>query len=484
MKYKMKLTRWMVVAALLNAPTGYLLAQDQSDELKRLKQQLQELDQKVRILERSKELEAEAADAKAKTLPTVNLGAGGLSVSTGDSNFTFKIRGYVQADSRTFLGDDEAVKGNETFLFRRVRPIIEGAVWKDFEYRLMMDFASGITSGTGNNAFLQDGYVNFHHWDEVQLQVGKFKEPVGLERLQSGGNLLFVERSLPTQLAPNRDVGVQLHGKLWGNTLAYQVGYFNGVEDGGSGDIETTDDGKDVAARIFAQPFDRTSIEPLKKFGLGVAVTHGTHVGALRNYTTSGQQTWFRWRTGAGTAAAPNVMADGTTDRFAPQAYYYWGPFGVFGEYTIASHEVAIRAGAAPGQTRHETFHNRAWQVSASYFLTGEENSFAPVAPKRPFGFGPGSGWGAWEIVARVGQLTIDDGVFRDRDAIAGPDFATANSAREVREWAVGLNWYLNRNIKANVNYLHADFKGGSKAKGEVTAQDEEAIFARVQFNF
>jgi hypothetical protein len=38
----------------------------------------------VRILERNKELEAEAAEAKAKTLPTVNLGAGGLNVSTDE----------------------------------------------------------------------------------------------------------------------------------------------------------------------------------------------------------------------------------------------------------------------------------------------------------------------------------------------------------------------------------------------------------------
>jgi len=131
----------MVVAALLSAQTGYVLAQDQSDELKRLKQQLQELDQKVRIMERSKELETEAADAKAKTQPTVSIGSGGLSATSGDSNFVMKIRGYVQADSRSFLGDDEAVKGNDTFLLRRVRPIIEGSVWKDFEYRLMMDLA-------------------------------------------------------------------------------------------------------------------------------------------------------------------------------------------------------------------------------------------------------------------------------------------------------------------------------------------------------
>jgi phosphate-selective porin OprO/OprP len=347
----------------------------------------------------------------------------------------------------------------------------------------MFDFASGITSGTGNNGFLQDGYLNFHHWDEVQLQVGKMKEPVGLERLQSGANLLFIERGLPTQLVPNRDAGVQLHGKLWGNTLAYQVGYFNGVEDGGSGDIEVTDDGKDLAARIFAHPFDKTDIAPLKKFGLGLAATHGTHVGALRNYTTAGQQTWFRWRTGAGTTAAPNASADGDVDRFAPQAYYYWGPFGIFGEYTISSHDVALRSGAAAGQTSHKTFDNHAWQIAGSYFLTGEENSFGAVQPKRPFTIG-GGGWGAWELAARVGHLKVDDDAFQNNDAVAGPDFATTASAREVREWGVGLNWHLNRNVKASVNYINTDFKGGSKAKGEVTAQDEDVIFARVQLSF
>jgi phosphate-selective porin OprO and OprP len=478
----MKFNRWIVIAALLSAQTGYVLGQDQSEDLKKLKQQIFELDQKVRILERNKELEAETAAAKTATLPSVTLGAGGLNVSTADTNFALKIRGYVQADSRVFLGDDEAVKGNDTFLLRRVRPVFEGTVWKTYEYRLMFDFASGVTSGTGNNSFLQEGYLNVHYWDEAQLQFGKMKEPVGLERLQSGANLLFIERGLPTQLVPNRDVGVQLHGKLWGNTLAYQVGYFNGVEDGGSGDIEVSDDGKDIAARLFVQPFDRTNIDPLKKFGVGVAVTHGTHVGALRNYVTSGQQTWFRWRTGTGASVATaNVTADGDTDRIAPQAYYYWGPFGIFGEYVISSHDVVRRTG--PAATTQDSFDNRAWQVAVSYFLTGEENSFGPVMPKRPFALGNG-GWGAWEIAARVGQLEVDDDIFRDRDANGAPDFATTASARKVREWAVGLNWHLNRNVKASINYINTDFKGGSEAKGEVTAQDEDVILARVQLSF
>ena len=69
-------------------------------------------------------------------------------------------------------------------------------------------------------------------------------------------------------------------------------------------------------------------------------------------------------------------------------------------------------------------------------------------------------------------------------DAVAGADFATSNPAREASQWAIRLNWHLNRTIKASVNHLGTEFKGGGKAKGEVTAQDEEAIFARIQFAF
>ena len=107
------------------------------------------------------------------------------------------------------------------------------------------------------------------------------------------------------------------------------------------------------------------------------------------------------------------------------------------------------------------------------------------MQPKRPFTWG-GGGWGALELAARVGQLEVDEDLFADADptASAGADFATVASAEKVREWGVGLNWHLNRNVKASVNYLNTDFKGGSKAHGEVTAQDEDPIFARVQLSF
>ena len=46
----------------------------------------------------------------------------------------------------------------------------------------------------------------FQPWFAVT--AGKFKVPVGLERLQSANDIRFVERAFPTSLLPNRDLGV------------------------------------------------------------------------------------------------------------------------------------------------------------------------------------------------------------------------------------------------------------------------------------
>jgi phosphate-selective porin OprO/OprP len=329
----------------------------------------------------------------------------------------------------------------------------------------MMDFASGVSSVAANNGFLQDAYVNARFLPEVQLQLGKFKEPVGLERLQSGANLLFVERGYPTQLVPNRDVGIQLQGDLFGEKLRYEVGAFNGVADGGSGDIETADDEKDLAARLFATPFKTSSSAALRGLGFGVAGTFGNQENALRSFTSPGQQTIFSYAPAAGT-----VSADGPHWRVAPQAYYYRGPFGVFGEYVISNQKLRLDSGGTSSYLRAE---NHGWQVAASYVLTGEENSWKGFTPKKPFNLA-GGGWGAWEIAARLGQLNLDDRLF--------PRFASAStSAGGATSWAVGLNWYLNKNVKFNLDYEQTDFAGGTRP---LLQDGEKVIFTRAQVSF
>jgi phosphate-selective porin OprO and OprP len=471
---KMNWHRCAIAAAVIGGQTvtnNPLLADDTTNTINSLKQQIEQLDQKVRILESNRELEKEASTEKAASSTVVTAGASGFTIRSADTNFVLKIRGYVQADARFYPDDNAAGTANDTFLLRRVRPILEGTVFEEYDFRVMLDFGSGASASAANNGFVQDAYLNARFRPEFQVQVGKFKEPVGLERLQSGANLLFVERGYPTQLLPNRDVGVQLQGDLFGGALSYAAGVFNGVADGGSGDFETADDDKDFAGRIFAHPFKNTGISPLKGLGLGVSGTFGNQEGALRTFVSPGQQRFFGYWTGLGTnAATASVVADGEHWRISPQGYYYWGPFGLFGEYAISEQWVRRDDGAATfGRTR-----NTGWQVAASYILTGEENSWRALTPKKPLNFRNGT-WGAWEIAARIGQLDVDDDAF--------PLFANpANSATEATSWGVGLNWHLNRNVKLNLNYEQTDFKGG--ATSPLLAKGEKVVLTRVQVAF
>lgn len=469
----MQLLRWALAGALLSTQAGSVLvrADDRDELINRLSHRLEELEQQVKVLQRNRELDTEASEAKAKETPRITAGSNGFSISSADTNFVLKIRGYLQADSRWYAGDNLAV--NDTFLLRRVRPIVEGTVFEKFDYKLMLDFGANTSStsnNTANNGMLQDAYFNARLLPEFQIQAGKMKEPVGLERLQSGANMLFVERGFPTQLVPNRDVGVQIHGNVLGDRLNYAVGAFNGTADGGSNDLDPADDEKDLAARLFATPFKNGDIEPLRGIGFGVSGTYGKQEGLLRNYVSAGQQRFFSYRTGLGTnAATANVTADGEHWRLSPQAYYYLGPFGVFGEYVISNQEVRRDAGGHS----HEQVANTAWQVAASYFVTGEDNSFAPVAIRRPFTF-HGGGWGALELAARVGQLTIDDDAF--------PNLANPNtSAEEATAWGVGVNWHLNRNFKVSLDYDQTDFKGGQT---RYLKDGEKVIMSRAQLAF
>ena len=430
---------------------------------------LEELDQKIRAVDRNRELDREAEAERLKGQPTVSLGLNGLVVRSSDSNFVMNLHGYVQADARFYTQEHNSA--NDTFLLRRVRPIIEGSLYDRFDYRLMADFGSGgvASSTAGNNAILDDAYLNARPWRNFQVQVGKFKSPVGLERLQSTAELLFIETGFATQLTPNYDLGAEVHNTLFNTPINYAIGIFNGAADSASDDADTTDEGKDVVGRLFFQPFLRTGTEPLRKLGFGAGGSIGHHEGTLPTYKTPGQQTFFSYATG--------VTAKGEQYRIDPQFFYYWGPFGVIGEYILSSQKTQSTIPKAPASPR---FNNTAWQIEGSYFLTGDENSFRASSrdafrPAHPIDFG-GGGWGAFELVARVGQLSLD------RDAF--PTYVSKSSAREATSWGVGLNWYLNSNVRLYLDYEQTRFDGGSQTAGSVTAHDEHVVLGRVQFSF
>jgi len=378
----------------------------------------------------------------------------GFFLESADGQHRLRIRGALQADQRAFVGSGRT--GLDSFFFRRVRPTLEGTLYRNLEFRLTSELAGSVFS-------LQDAYLDLRHNPQASLRVGKFKEPLSLERLQSYTyDGPFVERSIGNNLSPNRDVGIQLHGDVAKGILSYALAALNGVNDGGSVEGDTNND-KDFVGRVFAQPFRNQAKSPLRGLGVGVAGSVGERGDTLGgvNFRTAGRSSFFRF--------AKDVSTAGQQTRLAPQAYFYRGPLGLMGEYLVSNHEANLK-----GVSRDLT--HRGWFAQASWVLTGEDASYRSVVPRREFDPKKGN-WGAFELALRVSGLELDGDAFRsglvDRKT----------SARRVIAYTLGLNWYLNRALKFQVNYERTQFDR-TLPFGSLFTDHEDAVITRFQLGF
>lgn len=509
----------LLATGLLSLP--YSANANDSTELEELRGLVQELSQQVKVLARKGEINEEAAAAEKKAAPVIKASSSGFSFGSADGKNEVKIRGLLQADHRHFsdgaidvrnrsnnragsLDENGFHDAEDTSLLRRVRPTIEGKVAGKYGFRFTPEFGGGSASAV-------DAYVEANLNPAFKIRAGKQKSIVGLERLQGGGDIKFIERSYVTNaILPNRDLGVTVSGDLFGNKLNYGVGIVNGVADGGNISTGTEYNGeREYTARLFATPFiDSDSALAGLGFGLGgtwtdytgernLDFTNTSSADATRNglpsYVTDGQQTFFRY----GSAA----VADGKRVRFTPQASYYNGPFGLITEYARVNQDVSLLTSTASNtatiispNTNKKLSHD-AWQVGVSYLITGEDASFKGVKPKQDFDLDKG-GWGAWELVARYSEINLDDDTFKNKAGTsysAGTYANLSESAKSAKTWTAGVNWYLNSNAKIALNYSHTSFDGGAgvgttavNATGTNIRdrESENALLARFQVAF
>lgn len=530
MNLKKKLIPTLLASTFVSTAYSVPALANDSAELEELRALVQQLEQKVKIIDRKSELAEEAAAAKKKETPVVKASEKGFGIQSADGKHEIKLRGLLQADARYFDEGknltskaasgastagylDNTEDAPNTVLLRRVRPTIEGTVFEKYGFRFTPEFGDG-------KAQVIDAYLDAKFDPAFSIRAGKYKPFVGLERLQSGADIKFIERSYVSNILPNRDTGLSAYGEVLGGKLEYAVGVHNGVADGG--DNTTASDfnnDKDYAARIFAKPF-KDNDSALAGLGFGIAATYGDVTGKTKDtvngstteltngYKTEGQQTFFRYidgsvlRSGIGegvfatngtsgvtASAGPGtswlVHADGKRYRIAPQANFYNGPFGLQAEYVRESQEVSI----GQQNLKKTTLNNDAWQIAASWLITGEDASYKGVKPKNNFDLNAG-GWGAWELVARYNELNIDRDAFTfgnlGTDAGTTANQTTGSgvagslqnlnhylyadpkaSARSVRTWTAGVNWYLNPEVKFAVNYSQTSFDGGG---GDLTS--------------
>ena len=486
------LSRLLIASTVISAFPAHA---DDKAEIEKLKAQIQELDQKLRILDRKQEIATEEAAAKQKSAPALSVSDKGFGLKSADGQFEYKLRGLVQLDYRNFSGTafPDAVDG---FTARRIRPTFEGTVFGKYGFRFTPEFGE-------NKSNVVDAYLDVKHDPAFQVRFGKFKPFVGLERLQSGADIKFIERSyVSNNILPNRDLGISIFGDLLDKRVNYAAGVFNGVADG----AETTttqdiDSNKEFAARLFTTPFVNSG-NGWEGLGFGIATTFGQTSGTtgieyrgrissvtsgLGNYKTPGQaNTFFNYQSTISTTTPTDnkfVLANGRHIRWTPQAHFYKGPLGVIAEYAESSQAVARYIGTGnttTQQTNADLLKNRAWQVAASWLLTGEDASFKGVKPFSPFKAGPDGGWGAFELLVRYQENKLDDKAAVYGDTLKG-------YALGARTYGVGLNWYLSESSKFAVNYdltTLQDVTPGTLAKGALKGGREHFLVARYQLAF
>lgn len=344
-----------------------------------------------------------------------------------------QIRGDVQIDNRYFLNDEPGYVG--TNLIRRARISVQGSLDDYFSFRIMPDFGAGVPD-------LQDAYIDFKPVTRVSIRVGKFKSPIGLERLKSPTNLTFPELALPTNLVPIRDTGIQISTATTDGALQIQAGIFNGALDGSNLNSDYNRS-KDVMGRILYHPFRSSGVTYLAGLGIGIAGSIGNQAGTptaprLPTYSSGGRQNIFRYRSD-GTLPG-TVIADGSMTRVAPQLYQYSGPLGLMLEYVMSSHNVSRDLDS-------RKLSHSAWSIQSAYLLTGEQNGYGAIKPSNPLG----KGLGAIELAARIGGMDFDPNTF--------PIFADpARNARRIHSWAVGMNWYPTDAAKLSMSFEQTRF--------------------------
>jgi phosphate-selective porin OprO and OprP len=440
-----------------------------------LARRLDELDQRTRITDRKLELDEEAAKAKpAET--RVTTGERGFAIGDANREFELKLQGLLQVDGRRIFGSDDALLRDrtDTFLVRRARLYFDATVLGLVDARIMPDFGNNTTA-------LLDAYADIHPAAWLRLRAGKFKPPVGLERLQTDAYVPLPERALDSNLSAQRDVGAELWGDIANAAVHYELVWLNGNPDGTLTDVDD-EHAKTYGGRLFLRPFRLGDLGALGDLGFGVAVESGNEKGSnaiangaasnawLPSFKSLSQNAIFTYAS-SGTDATQIAYAHGHHTRVNPQLYYYNGPVGVLAEWVREYQQVQKGTTTA-------ALNNQAGHVTAS-FVIGGDNSYDGVRPKSPAKWAT-KDIGALELVVRYGWLNLDDLAFKS-SSFADP----SKSVDEAKEWDFGVNWWLNRNAKLYAAWGHTTFTDGAGSAAKPTARATEDVgIARVQLAF
>ena len=338
-----------------------------------------------------------------------------LRLETADGKNKLRIGGRIHWDN-AFSSDDDYMSDGDTF--RRARLYVSGQIHERYDFKMQYDFAGG-------DADFKDVYFGIKGVPALgNVRVGQFKEPFSLEEQMSSNNISSIERANVNRLSPSRSAGVMFYNNYADQRVTGAVGIFRGADDS-YGNYKG--DGYAATARVTGLPYKNDDASQLVHLGIGYS--HRDDDTASYKFSSDH-------------AMAPSTkykIGDvDDTSLLGLEAALKLNSFSLQSEWIEADVD-APTGGDLDG-----------YYVQASYVLTGESRSYDTASGVFK-GVSPGSkfldngGLGAWEATLRWSNL----------------DYTDLNGGDEAESLTVGLNWYLNKNVRALFNYTDVDLDNG-----------------------
>lgn len=383
---------------------------------------------------------------------STNVRNGKLVFQSEDGAYRWWFDSRVQVDGAMYFENKNAMSNGVTF--RRLTFATKAVLGKDWEAELDLDFAEQVS--TKSQIELRDAWIKYVlPKTDMAIMVGNFKEPFGMERLNSSRLLTFLERSAISNAIPlGRRMGIS--ARYW-TEYAQITAAVMGHETGTRVDKGQRDEGYSTNLRL--------SVAPINKFG------HNLHIGAAGSYKTPDVTSDLALNTIEVSArtetyvANPKLLHSGDiTDvnyftRFGAELAYINGSFYMQSEY-MGNHIVRWYG--------KEPVDMMGGYVTATYVLTGETRYYyvdeGEVGPIEA----PAHSWGALELAARYSIADLND-------LPAGIHGGKSN------QLMLGVNYYPNVNIKIQLNYSMVDVDEYATRKGNLIGNDDHS-FIQMRF--
>ena len=314
----------------------------------------------------------------------------------------------------------------------------------------------------------RDVYGEIKYFPFARVRGGKFKIPFSLDENTSASRLDFMFRSLAaTHLAPGRDVGVMVHGRVLNELIRYEAGVFE--HDGKNARTNNT-------SKVFGDQTTavRVNVEPLRNvknavgdLSIGVAFTQSDvpeGIPGLRGQTVL-EQNFF---------SSSEYIVSGPRKRLGVEMEFLPGPASIKMEWMRVDTE---RHGQSVEDTDLSPLVGEGWYVSGTYAITGEKKSRVQ-RPKKPLFQG---GYGAIEVGARIESLRFRSGASGEQGSTSPRADVILGNRDQVT--TLGVNWYINRFFKVQGNFIREELDDPSQ--GPLPSQASFTSKAiRFQFSF